>query len=223
MSYADIDRAVRRTGMFCRGGFHPAPGDDLDGTATVILVGNAGPAFWQSAAPNLPETRHPLDDWTRAILTPIAEECGAQIAFPFDGPPYHPFQQWAQRSEPVFPAPIGPLIHPEFGLWHAYRAAFLLSARIELPARGGAASPCDSCADRPCLATCPVGAFGAAGYDVPKCVDHIERPEGADCLELGCRARRACPVGADFLYPPGQARHHMAAFIAAQRIATRKA
>src|SRR3546814_16164033 len=33
---------------------------------------------------------------------------------------------------------------------------------------------------------------------------------------LGCRARRACPVGRAYRYPPAQARLHMAAFIAAR-------
>lgn len=217
MSYADIDCAVRKTGMFCRGGFYPATQDGLGDARTVILVGNAGPAFWRSAAPDLPDTADPLDDWTRQVLAPIAEEFGARTIFPFEGPPYFPFQRWARRAESVFPSPIGPLIHPEFGLWHAYRAAFALNEEIGLPARTDDASPCESCADKPCLGTCPVDALSADGYDVPGCVAHIERPEGADCLELGCRARRACPVGADYLYPPEQACLHMAAFASAQR------
>jgi hypothetical protein len=203
--------------MFCRGGFLPSPQDGLGEAAAVVLIGNAGTAFWRSAASGLAETTDPLDDWTRRVLSPIAGQFGARAVFPFEGPPYHPFQQWAQRAEAVFPSPIGPLVHPEFGLWHAYRAAFLMASPVDVPAHSAAVSPCEECADKPCLTTCPVGAFETDGYDVPACVAHMERPEGADCLDLGCRARRACPVGPQYLYPPDQARLHMAAFVAAQR------
>jgi hypothetical protein len=128
-----------------------------------------------------------------------------------------PFQRWAQRAEPVFPSPIGMLIHPEHGLWHAYRGALAFAGEIAgLPPRGAAHSPCDSCADKPCLTTCPVGAFGPEGYDVPACAAHLRRPAGADCMGLGCRARRACPVGRQATYLPEQAAFHMAAFLGAR-------
>jgi hypothetical protein len=219
MKYGEIDRAVRRVGMFCRGGFVLGTEDQLPDAAAIVMIGNAGPDFWRYAEPNMTASGDPLDDWTRRALGPIAETFGARPLFPFDGPPFYPFQQWARRAEPVHPSPVGTLIHPEFGLWHAYRAAFALPKTIELPRRADIASPCDGCPERPCLHTCPVDAFGAASYDVPACVGHIETPEGADCLEIGCRARRACPVGARYLYPPAQSRMHMVSFAAAQRAA----
>jgi len=61
-----------------------------------------------------------------------------------------------------------------------------------------------------------VDAFTAAGYAVTACAGHVAAPAGADCLGLGCRARRACPVGRAWHYPPAQARFHRAAFIAAR-------
>jgi hypothetical protein len=62
-----------------------------------------------------------------------------------------------------------------------------------------------------------VAAFTAEGYDVAACAGHIATPAGADCLGEGCRARRACPVGAQHHYPAAQARLHMSAFLAARR------
>jgi hypothetical protein len=62
-----------------------------------------------------------------------------------------------------------------------------------------------------------VGAFATEGYDAAACAGHVAAPAGADCLELGCRARRACPVGPERQYDPAQARFHMAAFLAARR------
>jgi hypothetical protein len=109
------------------------------------------------------------------------------------------------------------LMHPDFGLWHAYRGALALAEALPVPPRQERPSPCASCADKPCLSSCPVAAFTADGYDVTACAGHVAAAAGADCLDLGCRARRACPVGRDYHYPAPQARLHMAAFVDGRR------
>ena len=202
----------------CRGGFHPGPGDGVPGDpGTAILVGNAGPALWRAFRRARRDEPHPLNAWTRRVLGAAAREFGADVVFPFDGPPYHPFQRWAEKAEPVHVSPIGPLIHADFGLWHAYRGALLFAERLALPPRGAPPSPCQGCAEKPCLTTCPVGALEAGRYDVPACVAHISTPAGRACLEGGCLARHACPVGRGHAYAPDQARFHMESFLAAQR------
>ena len=225
MDLATIEDAVRPYGLMLRGGFHPKPDDSVpalcDGREanTLVLVGNAGQALWRvfGRAPEFNGMPDPLNRWTARVLDEIGAALGARALFPFGGPPYLPFVRWAKRAEPVAESPIGMLIHPDYGLWHAYRGALAFAETIDLPAREERPRPCDTCADKPCLKTCPVGAFTAAGYDVPACTAHISRPEGADCVDFGCRARRACPVGRDFLYDPPQARFHMEAFLRARR------
>ncbi|MEL0107619.1 MAG: ferredoxin [Rhodospirillaceae bacterium] len=201
-SFHDIAEAAVARGLLVRGGFHPGPDDAVPGDpATVILIGNAGPDLWQAFENRTEDT---LDTWTEKTVAAIATQFNARALFPFDGPPHWPFQRWAQRCEPVFPAPIGSLIHPEYGLWHAYRAALLFDTPIDLPARNDAPNPCETCADKPCLTTCPVGAFKPDAYDVPVCLDHIAASQGEDCLGHGCAARRACPIGRDYIYAPAQ-------------------
>ncbi len=215
MHYETIAAALAPHGLLARGGFVPQVEDGLPEDSTcAVMVGNAGPAKWQAFAQARRDEPDAMNRWTRRVLDPLASELGAQVVYPFDGPPWFPFQRWAQRAEPVFPSPIGMLIHPEHGLWHAYRGVLVFRESLEgLPERSDVASPCESCADKPCLRTCPVDAFGPEGYDVPACADHLRRAEGADCLELGCRARRACPVGRDMTYLPEQAEFHMQAFL----------
>ena len=53
--------------------------------------------------------------------------------------------RWAQRAEPLHPSPLGVLIHPVHGLWHAYRGALAFAEPIELPPRADLPSPCASC------------------------------------------------------------------------------
>ena len=226
MDLPSIERLVAAHGLHLRGGFHPATDDGVpilaDGRtpATLLLLGNVGASLWAEFSGS-PETADgapdPLNRWTQRIIGGIAHEAGAEPLFPFGGPPYLPFQRWAMRAEAVAPSPLGILIHPDYGLWHAYRGALAFAERLALPARVERPRPCDSCADRPCLSTCPVGAFRGQGYDVPACVGHIGSPAGEACMSGGCLARRACPVGRDHGYGPAQARFHMSAFLAARR------
>ena len=221
MELATIESALISIGLVSRGGFHPRPADAVpplpDGrdASTVVLAGNVGDAMWQvfRRAPVDSTEPHPLNTWTREVLTRLANECNANVLFPFDGPPYLPFLRWAQRAESVTPSPIGPLIHPDYGLWHAYRGALVFAESIELPPLVPRPSPCESCAGRPCLSACPVDALAPGQLDVDRCRDHIASEAGSDCLQGGCLARRACPVGAKFRYRPEQAHFHTLAFL----------
>ena len=208
---ASVAAALFPHGLILRGGFHPEPGEaGLEGAATVLLIGNAGPAMWHAFAPHRDDSPDPLNRWTRHVVEPLAAAFGARPLYPF-GEPHWPFQRWAMRAENLFPSPLGLLIHPEYGVWHAWRAALLLPERVPLPARLADVSPCESCAAKPCLSSCPVGAFAASAYDVPACATHLAS-EAATCPTLGCHARNACPVGRDWRYPDAQIRFHMAAF-----------
>jgi hypothetical protein len=62
-----------------------------------------------------------------------------------------------------------------------------------------------------------VGAFSPGAYDVAACVGHVKSVAGADCMEAGCRARRACPVGPEYAYSPAQANFFMHAFLRGQQ------
>ena len=215
--YAGIAEQLRRYGLSLRGGFHPeageaVPGDNVSGQPrTLLLVGVVGGGIWPAFEPFSTDGDNPLDTWTKRIVDAVAADAGAIPVYPNDKP-FWPFQQWAKRSEPVFQSPLGLLIHPEFGLWHAYRAALVFSEIIELPARGEGLSPCESCTDKPCLSACPAGAFSPSGYDVPKCAEHLRSQDAEMCLSGGCRARDACPFGANYRYSEPQIRFHMAAF-----------
>ncbi len=207
MDFDHILATVEDAGFLYLGGFHPEP------QQTLMLIGNAGPQMWQKF--NASCDSGTLDQWSKTTITRLAKTIGATALFPFDTPP-HPFLTWAEKSGETFTSPIGLSIHPRYGLWHGYRAALIFECNLNLPPVTASKSPCDSCAEKPCLTICPVNAFTPQGYNVPKCIDHIKTSGETDCLELGCRARRACPIGRDFHYAPQQARFHMSAFVKAQ-------
>ena len=218
MQLSEIEHALQDSGLTPRGAFHPAAGDGVPPVAadaparTVVLAGNAGPQMWRAFDAARAEGPMTLDAWCERVLTELAARLGARAVFPFERP-YLPFQRWAMRAEPCARSPLGLLIHPDYGLWHGYRGALLFAAAIDLPPSDRRASPCASCADRPCLSACPVSAFSHTGYDVPACARHLAGMPEPACMDIGCLARHACPIGRDYRYAPAQARFHMRAFL----------
>lgn len=182
---------------------------------SVMLIGHSGAAPWRHfrrRQDTLPTSiENPLDIWSKNVIRPIAESYGGQAVFPSDQP-YFPFQQWAMRAENLKPSPLGLLIHPVYGLWHAYRGAILFPFELKIQALQKLSHPCETCVEKPCLTACPVNAFSHDGYDVKSCRQHLSDQAGQPCMQEGCLARRACPVGLDYQYGAEQMQFHMRAF-----------
>ncbi len=233
-AHEQLEAGLAAFGLQLRGAWRPevktwASGTDLsinlpDGQPAVMiyLVGVVGSAFWPAFKAStfyrdgLPD---PLDRWSHAIGTELAARWGALAVFPFEGPPYHPFQQWAARAEQLKTSPVMLKIHPTFGLWHAYRFALAFSSELPVEATVNPsptmneADICLSCDGQPCLQACPVQAFTGAAFRLEACADHLHGSPDGDCMRVGCLARRACPVGTEYAYTPDHAAFHMRAFI----------
>lgn len=213
-----LEAALNAHGLIVLGGFSPRPDDGVSPLAdgetpgAVTLVGNAGPEMWTVFQTAQRDEPHPLNAWTRRVLGEIAADFGAVAVYPFSGPPFLPFQRWAGRTGTIFASPMTPAIHPVYGTWFGLRGA-LLSAAPLAPNPPPAAHPCETCATKPCLSACPVGAIHPGNLDAAHCLTHLESPIGADCVAMSCRGRRACPVGRAWAYPPAQSAFHMEAFI----------
>jgi epoxyqueuosine reductase len=194
------------------GGFAVAEGEAgfPAGTRTLVMLGPREPGFWAHLQAQ-PEWGGPdtVDRWSRRVIGRIACDLGAKALFPFGGPPYHPFYQWALRTGRVWDSPVRLLVHTGQGLMVSFRGALALKEVVDVPPPG--VRPCDGCA-APCLTACPVGALTEAGYDVPACHAYLDQPKGAECLSGGCRVRRACPVSQSYARLPEQSAYHMRQF-----------
>jgi ferredoxin-like protein FixX len=218
-SFSDLTSSLNANGLELLGSFTP---DRQDGwfperarqPSTIALVGNVGSRMW----PHFDAARQKaadltLDQWTEGVIEGIASDFGLDAVYPFKGPPYHPFIQWAKRTGQLFSSPIGLTIHPDYGLWIAFRAALLIDHPVD---DGGQAAdhPCEACEEKPCLSTCPVGAFAKDGYDFQVCLDQVATPNNA-CREGGCLARIACPVARALRYEKPHAVFHMSQLLKA--------
>lgn len=211
-----LGEAVSEFGFLVRGGFRASQKDAVpdvfDGVATqtVLLVGSVGDRMWSRFGKDRKDEADPLDRWTQRCLESVATGLGARVVFPFQRP-FLPFQHWLKSADVSHVSPLRLLIHPEFGLWHVVRGAFLFADALEIPRQETVAPPCKGCRQHPCMTSCPVDAFSARGLDVGRCASHLASEAGADCMANGCLARRACPVGVSYRHTSEQAAFHMAA------------
>lgn len=225
-----LELALRPYGLHSRGWF--ALNDDDKATLTlpiskladknnlaIALVGNIGSSFWPqftNATEYTDGLPDPLDRWSKRVASQLGNDLDISPLFPSDGPPYFPFQQWAKHAEGLSQSPMGLLMHPQYGLWHAYRFGLIFAMDEILPELESVVdSPCISCTEQPCLNTCPVGAFTSNGYDVPRCVEYLKLNTNSDCNQQGCQARLACPVGNTYRYVDTQHLFHLGAFVRA--------
>lgn len=215
MTYDRIADAATDLGLLAMGALHP----DRTGAAglrggTLILLGT-GPGFWPvfTAAPEASDgAPDPIDRWSQRVIGALARTLDARPYFPFGGPPYTPFIDWALKSGRAFTSPTGMLVHVTVGLMISYRGALHLDEEIAIPVPE-AASPCLSCAQRPCISACPVGALSAdMPYDVAGCHNHLDSPAGSACMMQGCAVRRACPISRGAGRRPEQSALHMRSF-----------
>lgn len=221
----DPGAALARAGFRLLGRFAATPADHLPDVAdgrpalALTLVGSLSDELFTrfrespEAADGAPD---PLDRYTRRVLSALASEFRLGIVFPFEGPPYFPFQRWALRTGGFSPSPMGVLSHHAFGPWIGLRAALLSAEPVEASASATEPGPCETCLEKPCIPACPAGALAdalpPASYDVPRCLAHLRATPDAAC-HTGCLARRACPFGRDHAQSAEVAALHMAAFL----------
>ncbi|QPC92464.1 hypothetical protein [Mesorhizobium sp. INR15] len=218
-----IAAALLANGLILRGGFNFAPGEAPTTGASgapaksVLLVGQAGaapwPHFlkWRERQPQ--DIKDPLDTWSRELIGVVAKQFGARAVSPSDKP-YLPFQQWAMRVEGLKPSPLGILMHPRYGLWHAYRGALLSESELPIQIAETVIHLCDACVGKPCMKSCPVDAYSPEGFAYQTCLTHVRGSHGEPCRSGGCLDRNACPYGTAYRYPKGIQAFHMASFAA---------
>jgi hypothetical protein len=176
----------------------------------LLLLGHGGRRFWGALNDFGWHTADPVDHFSTHLSQTFLRD--------YLGNPPHlrlyplteymvPLQQLGELAGWCRPSPLGLGISPIYGLWFAYRAAFLVDADLPLTAFVPAISPCDTCADKPCITACPPGAVRLVeGFDVFTC-SHFRLEEHSPCHDR-CLARLACPVAPEHRYSLAQVQYH---------------
>ncbi len=211
MDYAALEHAARARHLTIAGAFHPGRVDDIR-AGTVALLAPFEPGFWAhftSSPEYLDGAPDPMDRWSTRTVTALADMLDATALFPFGGPPWLPFISYATRTGRIHKSPVSLLVHDDQGLMISFRGALAFADRMDLPPPP--LSPCLLC-PAPCEDACPVDALSEDGYNTAACHAFLDTPAGQDCMQNGCKARRACPVSQGFPRAPAQSAFHMKSF-----------
>lgn len=237
MLRAELTRVLAPFGLNLIGTTTPAAYDALvpashrlgpTARRAIVVIGNGGGAFWSAFreyAAAAPETAHPVDTFTAAILTtqavPVAERLGLrpELRFPFErtAPPLS-FVHLAEAAGLGRRGLLGVLLHPEFGPWMALRGALLVDEAPVTARPAAGFDPCGNCRDRPCVPACPGDAIDDPdGWNVPRCIDfRVERGAANPCADR-CHARVACVYGRAHVYPADALAYHQGRAFAVMR------
>lgn len=176
----------------------------------LVLIGNGGRAFWEALQTSGIQTADPVDDFSEQITRQFVQNylpSTAELFWLFPAPHLVPLQQLGQLAGWSHPSPLGLGINHEFGVWFAYRAAFLTTAELPLTTTKHHPSPCDSCAEKPCISHCPAAAVrGLNQFDVPACATYRLAPQ-SPCTDR-CLSRLACPIAPQHRYSLAQIQYH---------------
>jgi|GEM_PF-79743 len=188
-------------------------GIPLEPYSRLVLFGNGGGHLWEALKSSTMgrgiDSADPVDDFSQKLTEHFICHYlpAAQTHIFYPGPSSVSLMQLGALANWSHPSPLGLGIHPHYGLWFAYRAAFLTTAVLPLQRKELSARPCDSCVEKPCVTACPAGATSdSQPFDVQICYDH-RLQSGSDCASQ-CLARAACPVGAEYVYSNQQTAHH---------------
>lgn len=176
---------------------------------SLVVIGHGGRRLWEAMQPSDWETAEPIDTYSRRKSQRFIETTlhDAKSCFLFPTPYVIPIQQIGQFIGWSHPSPLGQGINPTFGLWFAYRAAFLTVAQLPTITAASTLSPCAQCVTKPCITHCPGDAVSVSKpFDVPACANYRLQPQSG-CANR-CISRMVCPVSPQHQYNLAQINYH---------------
>lgn len=188
-------------------------GIKLDDSPRLVLIGNSGGSIWDALQAASTDVTDPIDSFSRQKVSQFIHDyldnASSQLLYP--GPTNVSLIRLGTLAGWSYPSPLGLGIHPEYGLWFAYRALFATTADIGPTVLGCSAlaehGPCESCIEKPCISACPAGAVDfAQPFNIASCYDH--RLALSSSCAAQCLSRLACPVGAEHRYSLQQIQYH---------------
>lgn len=181
----------------------------LKDNRSLVLIGHGGWRLWQALTAFGMQTSDPVDHFSLVMTRRFIDEF-------LDSPPVLmlypagytiPLQQLGALAGWHHPSPLGLGINETYGVWFAYRVAFLTTLALPAIQNPQTLSPCDTCRDKPCINACPAQAVQGVGqFKVSACVD-FRLQEQSVCQDR-CLSRLACPVAPEHRYESAQLHYH---------------
>lgn len=186
-----------------------ASGVPLADYRRLVLLGHGGRRLWAALQKWGVKTTDPVDHYSLTLTRQFIRDYlgDPPVCWLYPQTDYlAPLQQLGALAGWSHSSPLGLGIHPEYGVWFAYRAAFLTTAELPLRVEPERPSPCATCTNKPCITTCPVEAVQIDRFDVDGCARYRLRPQ-SPCADR-CLARLACPFFPEHRYTLAQMQYH---------------
>ena len=175
----------------------------------LVLIGHGGKCMWDKLHSADIQENDPIDSYstslTQRFISKHLNDATVLWLYP-DSRYIVPLQQLGEIAGWCSPSPLGSGISSEYGVWFAYRTAFLIDEDLPLRSQSPLPSPCDSCLEKPCIVNCPALAVQSDGFELERCAQHrlaLHSP----CAEK-CLSRLACPVHTEHRYSAEQIKYH---------------
>jgi hypothetical protein len=189
----------------------------LDYTS-LVLIGHGGRRLWPALTAIGLKTADPVDHFSRVMTQRFIDDFlgGPPVLMLYPTAYNIPLQRLGALAGWHHPSPLGLGINGTYGLWFAYRAAFLTTQPLPSIREPITPSPCDTCQDKPCIKACPAQAVRGVGqFKVSTCVD-FRLQEKSVCQDR-CLSRLACPVAPEHRYGSDQLSYHYTHSLASLR------
>lgn len=172
---------------------------------TLCLIANGGSTLWDHLPHPLNELTHPFDQFSIDQMKKL--DVNARILFPH-AQLNIPLQKIGRFLNLSRPSLLGLDINKEFGVWFAFRGAFLTSQKINSKTHEAFESPCNNCIEKPCISACPANAIKTKNMpDLKRCIE-FRLTKNSKCVDK-CLARLACPYQKIHQYKTEQITYHM--------------
>ncbi len=194
----DVDQTITNSGV------------PLDKFKSLVLLGHGGKRLWQAMQAAGAPASDPVDRFSLQLVDSFIAEFldSAEVLILYPLTTFNlPLQRLGELAEWHHPSPLGIGINQRSGLWFAYRAAFVTTQELPTLSAESTPSPCDTCADKPCISVCPADAVGSVGeFSMPNCFGCRLQPNSR-CRDR-CLSRLACPVAPEHQYSLEQVQYH---------------
>jgi hypothetical protein len=173
----------------------------------LILIGHAGKTLWDAVKASGIHSENPIDDFSVLAVEHwfAAQFAGKVHAIVYPGNTPLGLQALGALAGWHHTSPLRVGICAEWGTWYAYRVALLTDTALPPSRPACSESPCTTCRERFCIASCPAGALDDGELRLEKCIGYRKSSESR--CKATCVARVSCPVGSTHRYRDDQLRH----------------
>ena len=181
---------------------------DLGQYRQLILLGHGGRTMWQQLQQSDIQSDNPVDDYSIQCVQQFFahEQPQQQYKIVYPGDYRIGLQQLGDLAGWHHPSPFWVGVNHHWGSWYAYRIVVLADSDFHITPTVQSQSPCETCADKPCISICPAEAVSEKYFDVKQCSSY--RLQNDSNCSHQCLSRLRCPVGKEHRYSREQIEYH---------------